>query len=252
MGRIIAMAGKGGTGKTTLAALCVRHLVAKGKRPVLAIDADANDNLADGIGLEKQGTIAEVTDNYFKNRYDAPAGMPKEAYIEMQLNAMITESKDVDMVVMGHPEGEGCYCSVNNILKAHIEQLVDNYPYIIIDNEAGMEHISRRTSRRIDILLLVADYSKKSVIAASRIRSIAEELKLKVGEMGLIINRAPADISPLNPVIEDSGLKLWHVIPASSAVADNDALGESVYKLPDDDPVVQGVGELVNKIIGDK
>ncbi len=248
MSHIIAMAGKGGTGKTTLAALIIRQLVAQGRRPILAIDADANDNLAEGIGLDKQGTIAELTDNYFKNRQTAPAGLPKEAVIEMQLNALITESKDIDLLVMGHPEGAGCYCSVNNILKAHMEQLVDNYPFVVVDNEAGMEHISRRTSRRIDTLLLVAEYSQKSVKAAARIREVAQGLKLDVRKMGLIINRAPADISPLNDIIEASGLDLFYVIPASNVVAENDALGKSVFELPDDDPVVSAVAELVEKL----
>jgi CO dehydrogenase maturation factor len=248
MSHIIAMAGKGGTGKTTLAALFIRQLVAKGHRPVLAIDADANDNLAEGIGVEKQGTIAEMTDVFFKDRENIPAGMPKEAYLEMKLNGLITEGKDIDMLVMGHPEGAGCYCYVNNILKAHMEQLVTNYPFTIVDNEAGMEHMSRRTSRQIDTLLLVADYSQKAVKAAARIREVAEGLKLEVGKMGLIINRAPADISPLKDIIEASGLDLLHVIPASSAVAENDALGKSVFELPDDDPVVSAVAELVEKM----
>jgi len=251
MGRIISVAGKGGTGKTTLAALFVRQLIKRGHTPVLAIDADANDNLAEGLGMENLGSIAGLTDGFFKNKMDLPSGMPKEAYIEMQLNSIITEGEDADLLVMGHPEGAGCYCYVNNVLRAHMEKLTENYSYTVVDNEAGMEHVSRRTSRRIDTLLLVADFSMKAVKAAGRIREVAKELDLDVRDMGLVLNRVPADISPLTEAIEATGLKLWHTIPASDQVMGNDVVGQPVFSLPDDNPVVCAVDELVRKITGD-
>ena len=250
MGCIIAVAGKGGTGKTTLAAMIVRHLVERGLRPVLAIDADANDNLADALGIEDHGSIAYLTDDFFKNRMKIPQGMPKEAYLEMMLNTVITETRDIDLLVMGHPEGAGCYCYVNNVLRSHMEKLVNNYPCVVIDNEAGMEHISRRTTRKMDKLLLVADYSAKAVKAAGRIREVALELDLGVGEMGLVVNKAPPDVSPLHKAIEASGLSLWRTIPASERVLQNDVGGGSVFSLPDDDPALVAVGELVEKITG--
>ena len=250
MGCVIAVAGKGGTGKTTLAGLIVRHLVQREKGPVLAIDADANDNLAEELGMRAEKSIAGVTDSFFKDRVDLPSGMPKEAYLEIQLNTAIVESKDIDLLVMGHPEGAGCYCYVNNILRAHMEQLVNNYPYVVIDNEAGMEHVSRRTTRKMDHLLLVANYSAKAVRAAGRIRQVAQELDLVVGEAGLIINQAPADISPLHELIDNMGLKLWQIVPLSDRVLQNDVVGKSVFSLPDDDPAVIAAGALVDKLTG--
>ena len=248
MTRIIAVAGKGGTGKTTLAGLIVRHLVQRKKGPVLAIDADANDNLAEALGLRAEKSIATITDSFFKNRVNLPSGMPKEAYLEMQLNAAIVESKDIDLLVMGHPEGAGCYCYVNNVLRAHMERLVNNYPYVVIDNEAGMEHVSRRTTRKMDQLLLVANYSAKAVRAAGRIRQVAQELDLVVGEAGLIISQAPADISPLQELIDTLELKLWQIVPRSDRVLQNDVVGESVFELPEDDPAVIATGKLVDKL----
>lgn len=249
MGQIIATVGKGGTGKTTLASLIIRHLVRLNRRPILAIDADANDNLGDGIGLKKAGSIAWVTDDFFKNKANFPEGMTKETFLEQQLNMVVAEGKDVDMLVMGHPEGPGCYCYINNILRAQMEKLGDNYPYIVVDNEAGMEHVSRRTTRRFDTMLLVADFSAKAIKAVSRIREVADELELEVNRMGLVLNRAPEDISPLAKAIENTGLPLLATLPTSAAVLENDVKGQSVFNLPDDDPVVAAVGELVGKIV---
>jgi CO dehydrogenase maturation factor len=248
MGHIIATAGKGGTGKTIVASLVIRHLLRLGKRPILAIDADANDNLGDGIGMKKEGSIASVTDEFFKNRAGLPAGMTKEAYLEQRLNIVVSEGKDVDMLVMGHPEGAGCYCYVNNVLRAQMEKLVDNYPYVVVDNEAGLEHVSRRTTRKVDTMIMVADFSTKSIKAASRVREVVEELELEVKRMGLVINRAPRDVSPLSDAIEQSGLELWGVLPASDAVTENDARGQSVFELSDDDPLVAEAGRLVERL----
>ncbi|MBN1653852.1 MAG: AAA family ATPase [Deltaproteobacteria bacterium] len=249
MGHIIATVGKGGTGKTTLASLLIRHLVRLNKRPILAIDADANDNLGDGIGMKKAGSIAWVTDDFFKNKANFPEGMTKETFLEQQLNLVLTEGKDVDLLVMGHPEGAGCYCYINNILRAQMEKLGTNYPYVVVDNEAGMEHVSRRTTRRIDTMLLVADFSAKAIKAAGRIKEVANELALEVNRMALVLNRAPADISPLAKAVEETGLPLWATLPNSAAVLENDIQGQSVFTLPDNDPVVTATGELVGKIV---
>jgi CO dehydrogenase maturation factor len=248
MGHVIATAGKGGTGKTTVASLLIRHLLRLGKRPILAIDADANDNLADGIGMKKEGSIAGITDEFFKKRAGLPAGMTKEAYLEQRLNTVLSESKDIDLLVMGHPEGAGCYCYVNNVLRAQMERLVDNYPFVVVDNEAGLEHVSRRTTRKVDTMIMVADLSAKAIKAASRVREVVEELELQIGRIGLVINRSPGDAAPFRELIEQSGLELWGVLPASEAAAENDARGESVFQLSDDDPLVAEAGGLVERL----
>jgi CO dehydrogenase maturation factor len=248
MGHVIATAGKGGTGKTTVASLVIRHLLRLGKRPILAIDADANDNLGEGIGMKKEGSIAGVTDAFFKERGGLPEGMTKEAYLEQRLNTVISEGKDVDMLVMGHPEGAGCYCYINNVLRAQMEKMVSNYPFVVVDNEAGLEHVSRRTTRKVDTMIMVADFSAKSIKAASRVREVVQELDLQVGRMGLVINRAPGDTAPLQDAIAQSGLELWGVLPASGAVTENDARGQSIFQLADDDPLVAEAGELVERL----
>lgn len=182
MGHVIATAGKGGTGKTTLAALVVRHLLRLGKGPVLAIDADANDNLGDALGMRAPGSIASVTDEFIKGRDRLPAGMTREAFLEQRLNMVLAEGKGVDLLVMGHPEGAGCYCYINNVLRAQMEKLEASYPYIVVDNEAGLEHVSRRTARRIDTMLLVTDFSAKALRAAVRVGELARELEFASGK----------------------------------------------------------------------
>jgi CO dehydrogenase maturation factor len=248
MGHVIATAGKGGTGKTTVAALVIRHLLRLEQRPILAIDADANDNLGEGIGMKKEGSIAQVTDAFIKDRASLPEGMTKEAYLEQRLHTVVTEGKDIDLLVMGHPEGAGCYCYINNVLRAQMERLVSNYPYVVVDNEAGLEHVSRRTTRKVDTMLMVSDFSAKAIRAASRIREVVEELELEVGRMGLVINRAPGEASQLSEAVAESGLPLWAVLPASREVAENDARGRSVFQLSDDDPLVAETGGLVERL----
>jgi CO dehydrogenase maturation factor len=250
MSFIIALAGKGGTGKTTIAGLLVRALAERGDGPVLAIDADANDNLADALGMRREGTIAEVTDAFFTDRIDLPAGMTKEAFLDMRLNTVIAEGKNIDMLIMGHPERAGCYCYINNVLRAQLERLVGNYAYVVIDNEAGMEHISRRTTRKLDALVAVADCSAKAIRAAGRIRKLAGDLEIAVGRAGLVVNRVPAGSGAAAEEITQTGLELLAQIPESAAVRDSDIGGRPVFGLPGDDPVVRAVRSLADALTG--
>ena len=248
MSTVIAIAGKGGTGKTTGAALLIRVLAARGKGPVLAIDADANDNLADALGMARAGTIAEVTDAFFVDRMEIPAGMTREAYLDLKLNTVIAEGKNIDMLIMGHPERAGCYCYINKVLRAQLERLVGNYRYVVIDNEAGMEHISRRTTRKIDALVSVADCSVKAVKAAGRIRKLAADLEISIGRSGLVLNRVPADGAALDAEVAATGLEVFARIPENGAVRDMDIGGRAVFALPDGDPAVEAVRTLADLI----
>ena len=248
MSFIIALAGKGGTGKTTVAGLLVRALSERGDGPVLAIDADANDNLADARGMRREGTIAEVTDSFFTDRIDLPAGMTKEAFLDMRLNTVIAEGRNIDMLIMGHPERAGCYCYINNVLRAQLEKLVGNYRYVVIDNEAGMEHISRRTTRKLDVLLAVGDCSAKAIKAAGRIRKLASDLEIAVDRAGLVVNRVTAEGGAPEEEIAQTGLPLLARIPESRVVRENDIGGRPVFGLPGDDPVVAAVRELADTL----
>ncbi|MGD9191494.1 MAG: AAA family ATPase, partial [Desulfobacterales bacterium] len=175
----IAFAGKGGTGKTTMAGLLIKYLVKKNKTPVLAVDADCNANLNEVLGLDVKDTLGNAREDMKKG--NVPGGMTKDIFMEMKLEEAVAESNGVDLIVMGQPEGAGCYCAANTLLTGFIERLSDNYPYIVMDNEAGMEHISRLTTKNVDVLLVITDSSRRGLQAALRINDLAKCLNIGVG-----------------------------------------------------------------------
>jgi CO dehydrogenase maturation factor len=245
--RVIATAGKGGTGKTTTAAVITRVLIDDGRRPVLAVDADANANLGELLGIDVDRTLGAVREDFMEERAGLPPGMTKEAFLEMKLMSAVVETDDVDMLVMGRPEGQGCYCAANNVLRAYMEKLQENYPVVMMDNEAGLEHISRLTTRKPDALLLVTDHASRGIEAAHRIRGLIDELGMAVGTVGLVINRVPA--SGLDPRVEklarETGLELLAALPEDEEVARYDLEHRSVFELPADNGFVTAVRGLV-------
>ena len=168
----IALAGKGGTGKTTIACLVVRYLVENGKIPVLAVDADANSNLNEVLGLEVKETLGDAREEMKKG---VSGGMTKDVFIEMKLQKAVVETPGLDLIVMGRPEGPGCYCAANTLLSSYLDKLIENYKYVVIDNEAGMEHISRLTTKNIDILLVVSDPTRRWIQTAARIFELTDK-----------------------------------------------------------------------------
>ena len=253
MSKVIAVAGKGGTGKTTFAALLIRHLVKTGNRPILAVDADADANLADALGLVSSralSTIGKAREDFFQARGEVPAGMPKEAFLELRLNEVLIESRDMDLLIMGRPEGSGCYCFINNILRKYLEALGKNYPFVVIDNEAGLEHLSRRTTDDVDYLIVVSDYSLNGLRAGARIKQLAVELKLKVKQFYLIINNAPAEPSAqFLREVEKVGIDVLGFVPEDSLVPQYDIEGRMLLDLPDTDPAAAAVSEIARKIV---
>jgi CO dehydrogenase maturation factor len=174
----IALAGKGGTGKTTLAGLLIKYLQKKGKTPILAVDADSNANLNEVLGMEVCETLGHAREEMKKGQ--VPGGMTKDIFMDMKLQQAVVEAKGYDLIVMGQPEGQGCYCAANTLLCGFLEKLTDNYPYIVMDNEAGMEHISRLTTKDVNVLLIVADTSRRAIQAAIRINQLAKGLNIGV------------------------------------------------------------------------
>ncbi|MBE0634660.1 AAA family ATPase [Candidatus Bipolaricaulota bacterium] len=210
----IAVAGKGGVGKSTVSGLIVRALAERKKGPVLAIDADPNSNLGELLGLEVESTIGELQAETLDKIRELPAGVPLSRHLEYELHQSIVEGDGVDLLVMGRGEGPGCYCAVNNILRTCFSTLRGAYKYAVLDNEAGMEHLSRRVSNGVDLLLLVSDANPVAIRAAGRIASLADELELEVGNRYLILNRLQAGISERGAEeVERSGLEVIARIP---------------------------------------
>jgi CO dehydrogenase maturation factor len=250
MGKVIAMAGKGGTGKTTLSALIIRYLQKKGLKPILAVDADPSSNLVDALGLKVNKSLGTAREDFFETKGNLPPGMTKETYLEMKLHEILVESPGLDLLVMGRPEGPGCYCYANNILRRHLDLLIKNYPFVVMDNEAGMEHLSRRTTQGVDQLLFLSDYSLKGIRTVGKIRELIEELKLSVKEKHLVVDRAPKDVDPgFSREIEKQGLKLLGMIPEDPFIFEYEMKGKPLLDLPDDSPAVQVVAGMMEKMM---
>jgi len=251
LGYRIAVGGKGGVGKTTLAALIIRYLIKEGKTPVLAVDADPNTNLADAIGLKCDTTVGTTLAQFIDEKINIPEGMTKERYLDYKLNAAMVEGRGLDLIAMGRGEGPGCYCYPNLILRGYVETLTGNYPFVVIDNEAGMEHLSRRTSESINDMLIVSDPSIRGIRSAIRIKELIEELKLEVGRVCLIIMRAPKEIpEALQHEIDQSGLELFGMIPEDKLIQEFDLSVRSLIELPDTSPSVNAASTLMEELLG--
>jgi len=250
MSQIIAMSGKGGVGKTTVSALVVRYFMRRGKDPLLAIDADPNSNLGETLGLKIERTVGDIREDFMKDPQGVPSGMDKMLYLEMLMNQVLIEQKDFDLLVMGRQEGQGCYCMVNNILNRFAEELEGNYKYLLVDNEAGMEHLSRRTSGKVDILLMVTDYALRGLRAVGRINEMLGDLKLTVRHKGLIVNRAPETLSnAFLEEVEKIGVPLLCTIPDDQHLLEFDMERRSLLELADDSPAVVAIDQMMEKVI---
>jgi CO dehydrogenase maturation factor len=245
----VAVAGKGGTGKTTFSALLVQLLAQRGT--VLAIDADPSTNLNLALGLEMDGTVGDAREELMVAARNGSfaAGLDKRAYLEMRISEALVESKSVDLLAMGRPEGPGCYCAANHLLRANVDKLAGSYDYVVIDNEAGLEHLSRQTTRDVDVLFLVSDPSLRGVVAAARAQELVRELKTAVGKMGLVVNRVSGGLAPeLATAVEARGLALWATLPQDPAVAELDAHGRPIGELPVDSPLRLAVTEVARQV----
>jgi len=246
----IAVAGKGGTGKTSITSLVIRHLLKSGLGPVLAIDADPNANLGESLGLEVKQTVGLMLDDFQKEKINIPAGMTKEIYLDYRLNDVLVEGEGLDLLSMGRGEGPECYCYPNLILRKFADSLADNYGYTVMDNEAGMEHLSRRTTQNIDELLIISDHSVKGVRTVARIRELVAELKLAVRRQWIIINFAPAELDP-GVAAEVTRLSLDPVItiPLDNEVCEYDIKLKPLLDLPDSSGAVMAVDDLMARFL---
>jgi len=247
MGYTIAIAGKGGTGKTTIAALLVRLLKEKGTGPILAVDADPNSNLAEFLGIEIKQTIGSILDEIATHPEQVPCGMSKDRFIEYRVQTAIYEAEGFDVLTMGRPEGPGCYCYVNNVLRNIMGKLIKDYAYIVIDNEAGLEHLSRRTTRQTDALVVVSDATRAGLKAAQRINDLVKELKIKTRKNLLLVNRYHQDIE--KEKIKNLGLDYLGNIPIDNQIENISLNGNSLMDLKDDAVSVSALRKLSEDII---
>ncbi len=248
MSVLIAMAGKGGTGKTTVAGMCLRYLVEHGKVPVLAVDADANSNFNEVLGLTVEHTVGEAREEMKKG--SGLVDMTKDQLIEMRINQALVEADGFDLIAMGQPEGPGCYCAANHLVARFMEVLAKNYPYIVMDNEAGMEHLSRLTTNKVDLLLLVSDPSWRGIQAVGRLQALAQALKVVVGRAALIVNRAASGLSPkAKSEIASQNLEVAGLIPEDPLIAEYDSQGRPTYSLPADSPALKAAYDIFARLL---
>jgi CO dehydrogenase maturation factor len=246
----IAVAGKGGTGKTSVTSLVIRYLLKNGLGTVLAVDADPNSNLAENLGLEVRQTVGRVLNEFQGEKLRIPAGMTKEAYLEYQLNVAITEGKGLDLITMGRGEGPECYCYPNVVIRKLIDEWSKNYSFVVMDNEAGLEHLSRRTTQNVDELLMISDHSVKGLRAVARIRELVAELKLTVKRESVIINQVPGEIDLLlTEEMEKLGIVPAAIIPVDEDLKRYDLEQKPLYDLPDTSPAVTAVSELMERLL---
>lgn len=243
MSKVIALAGKGGTGKTTTSALLLKYLRTRKKTPVLAVDADANANLNELLGLDVQTTLGKIRKEL---KGDIPSGMSRDQYMEMKIHQALIEESGFDLMVMGQPDGPGCYCAANQYLAMTMDKLAENYQYIIVDNEAGMEHLSRMNLRTIDYLFIVSDPSARGIMTARRIADITGPLQLDIKKQYLLVNRAPDPLQPalqarIDEAVAEANMELAGIIPSSDDLIDQELSGNSYLNLPEDSALIQQV-----------
>jgi len=249
MSYTIAVCGKGGTGKTTVAALVIRWLLQHhGQGSILAVDGDPNTNLDAALGVKAQGSMVAIIDDISKNPQQIPSGMTKDRFLEYQIQDSLAEAGGFDLLVMGRPEGPGCYCFANNLLRTLIAKLSKSYSYIVIDNEAGMEHLSRRTARKIDLLFIISDYSLIGLRSAKRILDLTKELEISVKDTRLVINSVPEAGNQLKEEIHRMGISLAGTIPEDEKVLKLSLAGGNIRSLPEDSKAVKAVNKICEAI----
>ncbi|NIM93181.1 MAG: AAA family ATPase [Anaerolineales bacterium] len=248
----IAFAGKGGTGKTTVSALLIKALLSRTKDPILAIDADPASNLHMALGVPMPTTVGEIREETSRVAQQGQLGVSisRHDYLTHEIRMALEEGDQIDLLAMGRPEGQGCYCAINHLLRTIIDDLGRHYPYVVIDNEAGMEHISRRTTEDVDLLLLVTDPTVRGVRTAGSMVELARELEVNVSEIKLIVNRVQGDLpTPLQDAINDLDIEVAAIVPVDSNVNQMDAVGEPLINLDGDSPAWRAIDEMVDELL---
>jgi len=262
MTKTIALAGKGGVGKTTIAGLTIKYLIQNKNGTVLAIDADPSSNLHMVLGLDLEWTIGDIREDMLAQVKESlmeggaamgslPGGVNKRDYLDYQIRSALSEGESVDLIVMGRPEGPGCYCAVNHNLREVVDAIEKNYQYVVIDNEAGMEHLSRRTTRDVDYLLIISDPTQRGIVAAERISTIASELNIRVNEKYLILNRLEGQVIPdeIQRKITEIGINFAGFIPNDHTLTEYEYSGKPIIQIPSESPIYEKFSQIISTII---
>lgn len=244
------MAGKGGTGKTTLTGLILRELVEREEAPILVVDADPNANLGEVLGLEARATVGGLREEAFVGAREIPAGWDKQSWIEYKMHEALAEARGYDLLVMGRPEGPGCYCYANNLLREYIKTLAKEYEWVLMDNEGGLEHLSRHTTRDIDVMFVVTDPTVRGMRTVERVNELIDEMGLVVKERYVVVNRVPEGLD-VEELLRHTSLEPAGTIPEDPAIFDNDLAGRDVFALGSDAVSRQAVRNLVDKYVLD-
>jgi CO dehydrogenase maturation factor len=246
----IAIAGKGGSGKTSICGLIIRFLQNNNLLPILAVDADPNANLGEALGLEIKDTVGMMLDRFQEEKNDIPPGMSKESYLELKLHGILAESEKFDLLTMGKSEGQGCYCYPNSVLRKFIDYLANNYSFIVMDNEAGMEHLSRGTTQDIDELVIVSNHSIRGVRTLARIKELVGQLKLRIKHQSIVINIVPGKIDDtIARELDKLQLIPDAVVPLDDQIYQYDLTMTPLLDLPGNSPAVMVVDRFLQAVL---
>jgi CO dehydrogenase maturation factor len=257
----IALAGKGGTGKTTIAGMVIKYLAKSQPGAILAIDADPSSNLNMVLGLGLEWTVGDIREGMLDRVKESltaggaamgalDGGMTKHDYLDYEIRSSLSEGDRFDLIAMGRSEGPGCYCAVNHNLREVVDSLSKSYRYVVIDNEAGMEHLSRRTTRDVEHLLVVSDPTQRGIVAAERIAALRDELDINVENAYLILNRLNGEMpTPLRERIDALPIPLLGTIPSDDELMEFEFSGRPLVDLGDGSPVYQSVAAMMEHIL---
>jgi CO dehydrogenase maturation factor len=261
MATTIALAGKGGVGKTTIAGMVIKYLAQTQSAAILAIDADPSSNLNMVLGLELAWTVGDIREDMLAQVQQSllqggaamgtiQGGMTKHDYLDYEVRSSLAEGESFDLIAMGRPEGPGCYCAVNHNLREVVDSISKSYRYVVIDNEAGMEHLSRRTTRDVDHLLVVTDPTQRGIVAADRIKDMIADLDVHIQNVHLILNRLSGDIpAPLQARISELDISFLGTVPSDNELMEFEFSGRPLVELGDESPVYQAVAQMMEKVL---
>jgi len=256
----IALAGKGGVGKTTISGMVIKYLVQSQPGAILAIDADPSSNLNMVLGLDLEWTVGDIREDLLSQVKETltaggaamgalPGGVSKREFLDYQVRSSVSEGDRFDLVAMGRSEGAGCYCAVNHNLREVVDSISKNYRYVVIDNEAGMEHLSRRTTRDVQHLLVVSDPTQRGLVAAERIAAFRKQMDIHIEHTWLILNRLPGEMpAPLQERVAAMDIPLLGVVPADARLVEFEFSGRPLVDLGDDSPVFKAISTMMQRL----